>query len=133
MLVTPKGLSLLLQGGQSSRSNGSANGSRGERASGHAGTETPKVLVTPGLLVATKACHMYLLPTLPKSLVHTEKPFTKMEQCTHTHETRNRTRTESRLLTPLKVPFLPGAQALSLSRLYIQTMCSTARPHRQGL
>ena len=69
----------------------------------------------------------------PKSLVHTEKPFTKMEQCTHTHETRNRTRTESRLLTPLKVPFLPGAQAISLSRLYIQTMCSTARPHRQGL
>lgn len=73
VLVTPKGLLLLLQCGQSSRSNGSANGSRGEQASGHVGTETPEVLGTPGFLVATKACHMYLLPTLPRSLVHRER------------------------------------------------------------
>ena len=133
VLVTPEGLLLLLQGGQASRSNGSANGSRGEQASDHVGTETPKILGTLGLLVATKACHMYLLPTLPESLVHTEKPSTRMKRCTHTgNQKQNKGRIQNS--DPTQGPVSPrGSGHLTEQSLHIQTTCSTARPHRQGL
>lgn len=67
----------------------------------HGSTDTLLVLVTLsvilGLLVSTKAfCVYFNSPTAPSS--QREKPFHSWSNA-HTQKTRNRTRTESRLLT----------------------------------